>query len=239
MIEDASQQDAGEEVSDEQPAFEESGASRADESRDDKQPGRRRRRGRRGGRRGRDRRSSEGAIEATDANEPDDGDQPDFAEQSETVEQPEAAETDAGSQEQPEIGAAGGRRPSRRGGRTAGARATGSDASDVAASSNGQRPRRIWDAPSESNGDDDAAANGASPSSSAAEPEKHVEPALAAEAQPARSQPSRRRHETGSSEPRVERVVVRTGDSDGEGGESDAQTTPQRKGWWQRKFGGE
>ncbi|MBL8883590.1 MAG: Rne/Rng family ribonuclease [Hyphomicrobium sp.] len=46
-----------------------------------------------------------------------------------------------------------------------------------------------------------------------------------------------RRHETGSSEPRIERVVVRPGQSEGVTGE--ATSAPQRKGWWQRRFGGE
>jgi len=46
-----------------------------------------------------------------------------------------------------------------------------------------------------------------------------------------------RRHETGSSEPRIERVVMRPGQSEGATGE--ATPAPQRKGWWQRRFGGE
>ncbi|MEQ1714612.1 MAG: ribonuclease E/G, partial [Hyphomicrobium sp.] len=58
-------------------------------------------------------------------------------------------------------------------------------------------------------------------------------------------EPAPRRHETGSSEPRLERVVVRpgqTGDGSVDGSvdsSSEASPAPQRKGWWQRKFGGE
>jgi ribonuclease E len=49
-------------------------------------------------------------------------------------------------------------------------------------------------------------------------------------------EPATRRHETGSSEPRLERVVVRP---DQNGDAIEAPPAPQRKGWWQRKFGGE
>lgn len=45
-----------------------------------------------------------------------------------------------------------------------------------------------------------------------------------------------RRHEMGSSEARIERVVVTPGDASSA---SDEPATPQRKGWWQRRFGGE
>jgi ribonuclease E len=55
------------------------------------------------------------------------------------------------------------------------------------------------------------------------------------EAQP--EAPSRRRHELGSSEPRIERVVVRP--DQGAEASGEAAPPPQRKGWWQRKFGGE
>jgi ribonuclease E len=48
---------------------------------------------------------------------------------------------------------------------------------------------------------------------------------------------SRRRHETGSSEPRIERVVV-SPDQAAEGS-GDGTAAPQRKGWWQRRFGSE
>ncbi|MGE0056020.1 MAG: Rne/Rng family ribonuclease [Hyphomicrobium sp.] len=46
-----------------------------------------------------------------------------------------------------------------------------------------------------------------------------------------------RRHETGSSEPRIERVVMRPNQGENSGDET--PPTPQRKGWWQRRFGGE
>ena len=49
--------------------------------------------------------------------------------------------------------------------------------------------------------------------------------------------PVRRRHELDSSEPRLERVVVRPG-HEGEGSAS-SEPAPQRKGWWQRRFGSE
>jgi ribonuclease E len=54
---------------------------------------------------------------------------------------------------------------------------------------------------------------------------------------PAPVAPARPRHETGSSEPRIERVVVKP-DQSSEGASENAPA-PQRKGWWQRRFGGE
>ncbi|HMN38844.1 MAG TPA: Rne/Rng family ribonuclease [Hyphomicrobium sp.] len=50
-------------------------------------------------------------------------------------------------------------------------------------------------------------------------------------------QPRPRRHELGSSEPRIEHVVMRPDQSENPG--SEAAPAPQRKGWWQRRFGGE
>ena len=49
--------------------------------------------------------------------------------------------------------------------------------------------------------------------------------------------PSRPRHETGSSEPRIERVVLKPDQITDQASES--APAPQRKGWWQRNFGGE
>ena len=49
--------------------------------------------------------------------------------------------------------------------------------------------------------------------------------------------PARPRHETGSSEPRIERVVLKPDQPTDQSSES--APTPQRKGWWQRNFGGE
>ncbi len=48
---------------------------------------------------------------------------------------------------------------------------------------------------------------------------------------------SKRRHEGDSSEPRIERVVV-SPDHPGSAND-DVAAQPQRKGWWQRRFGGE
>ncbi|MDP1910718.1 MAG: hypothetical protein Q8K85_20650, partial [Hyphomicrobium sp.] len=61
--------------------------------------------------------------------------------------------------------------------------------------------------------------------------------AAVAEAEPSAAPAPRRR--TGSSEPRVERIVV--GQSQGEAVTEDtsASSAPVRKGWWQRKLGGE
>jgi ribonuclease E len=95
-----------------------------------------------------------------------------------------------------------------------------------------QRQPRIWDVPSAANAADDER-----PAPPVAEMAKPPEPVTEAEANP--SPPIRRRHEIGSSEPRIERVVVKAGENDGGIEASDAEATPQRKGWWQRKFGGE
>jgi ribonuclease E len=85
-----------------------------------------------------------------------------------------------------------------------------------------------------------SAANGSDVGPSAppaAEIAKPQEPAAEPEANPPR--PIRRRHEIGSSEPRIERVVVKAGENTAESGAPDTEAAPQRKGWWQRKFGGE
>jgi ribonuclease E len=73
--------------------------------------------------------------------------------------------------------------------------------------------------------------------SAAVHPAKEVPSAPAAEAEPDPTPPVRRRR-TGSSEPRLERIVV------GEQIEvstedASASNAPVRKGWWQRKLGGE
>jgi ribonuclease E len=108
------------------------------------------------------------------------------------------------------------------------------------------RPERIWDVPSaesssaEPQGDEPAPA--ADVRAPVARPDPEVthaasEPAPASEPESAPQQAARgRRHELGSSEPRIERVVVRpdqTAEGDGE-----PAAPPQRKGWWQRRFGG-
>jgi len=65
-------------------------------------------------------------------------------------------------------------------------------------------------------------------------PAKEAPSAPAVEAKPA---PRRR---SGSSEPRLERIVVGPADG-GEAAREDgtAPGAPARKGWWQRKLGGE
>jgi len=66
-------------------------------------------------------------------------------------------------------------------------------------------------------------------------------PRAAAPEESAPVTPLRRRHEVGSSEPRIERVVVRPGEEiDTTVAEvAEVQAAPQRKGWWQRKFSSE
>jgi ribonuclease E len=99
------------------------------------------------------------------------------------------------------------------------------------------RPERIWDVPvaaTESPG----AAQSAAPVVVVGHDSK---PAFAPTSAPTpahvESQPIRRRHEADSSEPRMERVVVRPDEVVTD--TTDAAAQPQRKGWWQRKFGGE
>jgi len=202
----------------------------------DDKPNKRRRRGRRGGRRGRERGRDAGSdsVSASDAEQPDVDD--DSAEEAvETLDQNEQDESSA-----PE-------RPK--------------------APSSGRRPRRVWDVPSAANGADNAAPEAAesvqSPKPTAPRPlaaeaegegegegegeaaaEEAAKPAAASaaavpEAAPViPAAPARRRHETGSSEPRIERVVVGPGEQSGEA-EAAAAAIPQRKGWWQRKFSSE
>ena len=106
-----------------------------------------------------------------------------------------------------------------------------------------QRSERLWDVAQPANNDTapaqstDATASATPPS----EPEIAVtakaasaEPAATAAAEPA---PVRRRHEQDSSEPRIERVVVRPDQPAAT--EDDSSAQPQRKGWWQRTFGGD
>jgi ribonuclease E len=60
----------------------------------------------------------------------------------------------------------------------------------------------------------------------------------AAEAEPAAAPPAPRRR-TGSSEPRVERIVVGQPQGEAVTEDASASSAPVRKGWWQRKLGGE
>jgi len=102
----------------------------------------------------------------------------------------------------------------------------------------GRRSRRVWDVPSAANGADDVAAD-EPPVAQPIEPSPQpvaVEASPEPEATPVA--PARRRHETGSSEPRIERVVVGPGEQTADT-EATAVSVPQRKGWWQRKLSGE
>jgi ribonuclease E len=177
----------------------------------DEKPNKRRRRGRRGGRRGRERGRDDAAEASTGAEDAaaSDAVQPDFDED-ERNDMSEAA-TD-------EIQAAGDLN-------------TEDDKTPPATPV--RRSRRVWDVPSAANGDDNVRASEQparlETASPAAEEPVVEEPA-------ARSAPVRRRHEVGSSEPRIERVVVGPGE---QSAATETAPAPQRKGWWQRKFGGE
>jgi len=181
-------------------------------SADDK-PNKRRRRGRRGGRRGRGREASADAAETSA-----DGDQPDVDDQSdESPEHAEHAESIAHADaEEPDMPAA--------------------------PAAPARRSRRVWDVPSAANGADDGQEESAAPAPEAAassEPQPQLPVAEEAPAPVAApTAPARRRHETGSSEPRIERVVVGPGEK-ARDDEPAAAVAPQRKGWWQRKFSGE
>jgi ribonuclease E len=186
----------------------------------DEKPNKRRRRGRRGGRRGRERgRESDqpASAEASDA-------AASGSDQSETDEY--EPENEPGTTT--DIGHSGPNPPAPHEQESA-----GEDAPPQPAT---RKPRRrVWDIPAAANGDDSADVSNAS-SVVEAKIEVVEEPKAAIDAPvPA---PVRRRHEVGSSEPRIERVVV------GGPGDQSAETestapAAQRKGWWQRKFGGE
>ncbi|MBA2125376.1 ribonuclease E [Hyphomicrobium methylovorum] len=181
----------------------------------------RRRRGRRGGRRGRDRNRENGdAVAADAADQPEyNGSQPDSDGDERNDFEPDAAsdvET-VNTQEDAE----------------------------ASKSASARKPRRVWDKPSDDSNQDDA------PAAARDEPEA-VEPApiqveqpaaaapVAEEAPaPAPAAPARgRRHESGSTEPRIERVVIGSGEQTEDVAASTA-AAPQRKGWWQRKLSGE
>ena len=199
-------------------------------------PGRRRRRGRRGGRRGRERGGREGSGLAAEGHEGEGfgGDQPEIID----VESVDVESVEAGSGV--EADEASDKAVARR---SASGRSEGRNASAEKSGGANQHPRRIWDAPSAS-GDDSGAET--QPAAAAPdlpvkveEPERAVETPLAAA--PEESVPVtrlRRRHEVGSSEPRIERVVVRPGD-ESDTTVAEVQAVPQRKGWWQRKLSGE
>jgi ribonuclease E len=201
-------------------------AGSSEQGDDADKPARRRRRGRRGGRRGRDRSREGNTLHAEDG----DGEAPVGEDQgesenghSEDVDNPQALEQANGNRyaetlppdnvasaiEQPEI----------------------------------KVPRqRIWDVPSKAPTANDAVMlDGTASEVAVPEPARAVDvsaPSITEETAPASAPATlRRRHEVGSSEPRIERVVVRPGEERAEPA-ADAQAAPQRKGWWQRKFGG-
>ncbi|CCB66412.1 ribonuclease E/G [Hyphomicrobium sp. MC1] len=186
-------------------------------------PARRRRRGRRGGRRGRDRNREGGPMHADDANGVAEG---------EDHEQLDSGDTDGDTEAaQPETWSNGGH-------------ITEALSSEDVATAVEQpelkvpRQQRLWDVPSKAQDADEVVMlEGTASEVATEEPQQAVE--VPAEVQDSAPAPApRRRHEIGSSEPRIERVVVRPGD-EGSATDAEAQAAPQRKGWWQRKFGGE
>ena len=172
--------------------------------------GRRRRRGRRGGRRGRDRDRPNGPREfSADADgsgsDPSVGEAPNKPEPQGLGPQPQFVKP----AQRFDSGPASAEQPN-------------------APQSERRRPDRIWDVPS-------AASSSHAPAPVATHaPEPKAAPAVH-DAAPADTSSSRRRHETGSSEPRIERVVVTPDQT----GDTPVDAAPQRKGWWQRRFGGE
>jgi len=190
-------------------------AGHAEGNGSEERPNKRRRRGRRGGRRGRDRgRESEQTQSADDAEG--------FASESEQSDNNDDdgandVAADDNGDKSPEYGAAGDK--------------------EKAPKAPGRRPRRVWDVPSAANGDEEQPAAPAEKAAKAVPtPEPAHEPEVVVTPEPA---PSRRRHETGSSEPRIERVVVGP-NAQSDVAETETASAPaQRKGWWQRKFGGE
>ena len=206
--------------------------------------GRRRRRGRRGGRRGRE--GNGGPREQTaqdqgsdaDAGRGEDGSQ--ARGQDQTDERQDAPGSGRGRQSgfsaRGVIESATGDLPPR-------------DRNDIRSNGHGerQRPERIWDVPSASSQphEEQTAPRAETPAARPVVP-GDPKPAPAAIAVPlatvSETPPVRRRHETDSSEARIERLVVRPDEqadapTSNPGDDSSAQ--PQRKGWWQRRFGGE
>jgi ribonuclease E len=186
-------------------------------------PNKRRRRGRRGGRRGRERgrESDQGVSAETSDAASSDSSQQEF-DDDEPEKEPEMA-GEAGHSEADQVAADD----------------QESVIDDATPPATARKPRRrVWDVPAAANGDDTGAApNG----SSEAEPvveiaEAKVEMEVEVNVPP--PAPVRRRHEVGSSEPRIERVVV-VGPGDQRAETESPAPAPQRKGWWQRKFGGE
>jgi ribonuclease E len=189
--------------------------------------GRRRRRGRRGGRRGRERSREADSVSA----EGGDG-------ESEGGEQPEIDDAQSEGRE----GAA----PivKKTGSRSAASRSPGGRSTTADKSEPKVQRQRIWDIPSPANAAGEPTEHKAPASNVAAKTAETVVEATVSEASAAietraPAAPVRRRHEVGSSEPRIERVVVRPGEERNDDPAAEVQGVPQRKGWWQRKFGGE
>jgi ribonuclease E len=184
--------------------------------------GRRRRRGRRGGRRGRETGGREGNGAPREHSARDDGTDADpdaGVENSQGVEdKPGAAATVSGYV--PQHSMARDSSPPRSNGQTP-------------RQQERSRPERIWDVPV-SQPVAQPVAETARPQAPAAVITHDSKPVPIAAAD---AQPVRRRHEADSSEPRIERVVVRPDEAVTANDEAAAQ--PQRKGWWQRKFSGE
>jgi ribonuclease E len=188
---------------------------------------RRRRRGRRGGRRGRGREARDAAnLNTAEDQEPTagEGDEPSSFSQSDDLD----VQVDTGADIE-RVEASSESTEAAANGETE----FGDPSVVLKRQTERSRPERIWDVPTAANAADDVAppapeVNGSEHAASSEESES---------AKPAEAAPARRRHELGSSEPRVERVVVKSGDEASEALES--QAAPQRKGWWQRKFGAE
>jgi ribonuclease E len=170
--------------------------------------GRKRRRGRRGGRRGRDRDGGERAPREGASN---------------GSEGENAADADL---------AATGDNGDRTGGRESSRSGAGRS-----------RPGRLWEQPTahenavdDSNGvvePSELTGSGEDPAAAIAKDAKAA--SLPAEAAP--EKPATRRHELDSSEPRIERIVVRSDEAPETA--ADAPSASERKGWWQRRFGAE
>ncbi len=210
-----------------------------DDTRTDR-PGRRRRRGRRGGRRGREgngnREANAGQERAEGEGEPADMATPGLGDQPSLL---DVGATSTVADQRP---------PSR----VREPRHSASGAADRA------RPERIWDVPSASSEEVVPAApsvahtvkRDVAPDAPIVMPAAAAEPELPTPAIPSSyieativetTTTIRRRHETDSSEPRIERVVVRPDQVLDQTAivEDEAAAQPQRKGWWQRRFGGE
>ena len=187
-------------------------SAHGDDAKGDRQ-GRRRRRGRRGGRRGRD-----GNGAPRDANgRPDDNNDGSQSAQSTT--------NGDGSE----------------GGNSEGTKVAPTPTQDVnryAGRPERQRPDRIWDVPM-GQAVVEPVANPTPVNHAQTVAQAPIKPVSQPEASATNAEAisTRRRHELDSSEPRIERVVV-TPDQKMDSAD-EATATPQRKGWWQRRFGSE